>query len=191
MIKNLNNLVLKQVFNLSLIILLASCSCNKNKPNPENITINEITYPVDEILDEQEIDEQVIDEQELSDDDFTTESINYGSGLKCEVLRSGPHDTKLPAQGQTLTVHYSCWYNQAGEPGETISSSYDQGTPVEFKVGVGDVIRAWDEALMDMHVGDKWRLYVPSELAFGTAGADQLIPGDSDLIYDIELIDIK
>ena len=184
-----DNLLLRRAFNLSLVILLSSCSCNKKSHDLESLKKSEsidITYHIDDLLDEQN-DDQNFDDENDSDLEF----INYDSGLKCEILRQGPNDTKLPAQGQTLTVHYSCWYNDKNQPGKIISSSYDDGVPVELRVSFGNVIRAWDEALMDMRVGDKWRLYVPAELAFGSAGSDQLIPGDTDLIYDLELLEIK
>ena len=179
----LNSFILRQIINLSLITLLASCSCNKKIQN-------ESSYLIDNVLDDQELDEQELDDSS-KDDQTEDDLINYESGLKCEILHSGPTSSKLPTQGQTITAHYSCWHNEANYPGQIVSSSHDHGTPVQFKIGLGEVIRAWDEALMDMRVGDKWRLYVPSELAFGTAGADQLIPGDIDLIYDIEIIEIS
>ncbi len=115
----------------------------------------------------------------------------YDSGLKYEILRNGPASGQLPKKGQTITTHYVLWQDEHGEPGEQIDSTYDRGLPFEFKIGLGQVIRAWDEGIMDMRVGDKRRFYVPHELAWGQAGAAKFIPGSTDLIYEIEVLNIK
>lgn len=119
------------------------------------------------------------------------ELINYESGLKCQILRNGPSSGKLPKKGQTVRTHYIGWLSDNGEPGEQIDSTYERNLPFEFKVGEQKVIKAWDEAVMDMRVGDQRRLFIPSELAWGQAGAKKLVPGNSDLIYEIEILEIK
>jgi len=125
-----------------------------------------------------------IDHQDL-------ELISYESGLKYQILRHGPSNSPLPTKGQTACAHYIGWHNDNGEPGELIDSTYERNLPFEFKVGEKKVIPAWDQAVMDMRVGDKWRLFIPSELAWGQAGATILIPSNTDLIYEIEIISIK
>ncbi len=119
------------------------------------------------------------------------ELINYDSGLKCQILRNGPSNSPLPKKGQTVCTHYIGWHNDHGAPGELIDSTYERSLPFSFKIGENKVIKAWDEAVMDMRVGDKRRLFIPSELAWGKAGATKLIPSNTDLIYEIEVISIK
>lgn len=121
----------------------------------------------------------------------STELNKYDSGLKYEILRNGPTSGQLPKKGQTISTHYTLWQDEQGELGEQIDSTYDRGLPFEFKIGLGQVIHAWDEGVMDMRVGDKRRFYVPHELAWGQAGAARFIPGSTDLIYEIEVLNIK
>lgn len=130
---------------------------------------------------------QTYDKNSYTDLEF----VNYDSGLKYQILREGPADTDTPKRGQTIVTHYVCWHNNHGKPGKLVDSSYERSDPFEFKIGYGNVIRGWDEALMDMRVGDKRRLYIPSEMAFGQAGATELVPGDTDLIYEVEIVEIK
>ncbi len=125
---------------------------------------------------------------------FTTQEldlIRYDSGLKCQILRNGPTNSPLPKKGQIVCTHYIGWHDDHGQPGELIDSTYERNLPFSFKIGENKVIKAWDEAVMDMRVGDKRRLFIPSELAWGKAGATKLIPGSTDLIYEIEIISIK
>ena len=130
-----------------------------------------------------------------SDDHDTSysdlEIFKYDSGLRYQILRNGPSDAALPTRGQTVTTHYICWQNRNGEPGKLVDNSYERATPFQFKIGQGNVIRGWDEGLMDMRVGDKRRFYIPAELAWGRAGATKLVPSDTNLIYEIEIIGIK
>ena len=130
---------------------------------------------------------ETYDESSYEDLDF----VNYDSGLKYQILREGPSDAEMPKRGQTVSTHYICWHDNNGKPGNLVDNSYERGEPFEFKIGYGYVIRGWDEGIMDMHIGDKRRIYVPSEMAFGQAGATELVPGDTDLIYEVELVDLK
>ena len=117
--------------------------------------------------------------------------ISYDSGLKYQILSSAPKDRPKPKKGQTVCTHYIGWQNDHGEPGELIDSTYERNLPFEFKIGENQVIRAWDEGLLDMRVGDKRRFFIPSELAWGKAGVTTLVPSNTDLIYEIEVLEIK
>ncbi len=119
------------------------------------------------------------------------EFFNYDSGLQYQILKEGPASNETPKRGQTVVTHYVAWHNQNGKPGQLVDSSYERNEPFEFKIGYSNVIRGWDEGLMDMRVGDKRRLYIPSEMAFGQAGATELVPGDTDWIYEVEIVEIK
>jgi len=111
------------------------------------------------------------------------------SGLEWEILQEGTGET--PDVGKTVVVHYTGWLDENGEPGKKFDSSIDRGQPFSFRIGVGMVIRGWDEGVMDMKVGEKRRLFIPADLGYGSHGAGNVIPPNAGLIFDVELIDIK
>ena len=113
------------------------------------------------------------------------------SGLSYEVTVAPSADAKQPTAGQTVQVHYTGWLDENGKPGSKFDSSVDRGTPFEFPVGMGYVIKGWDEALAAMKVGEKRRIYLPSELGYGARGAGGAIPPHANLIFDVELLAIK
>ena len=102
------------------------------------------------------------------------------SGLQYEVLESGKGDS--PKASDNVEVHYT------GKliDGTVFDSSVERGVPASF--GVTQVIPGWVEALQLMHEGDKWRLYIPSDLAFGPNGAGGVIGPNMTLIFDVELL---
>ena len=105
------------------------------------------------------------------------------SGLQYEVLEEGTG--KLPSAGDNVTVHYT------GKliDGTVFDSSVDRGAPATF--GVTQVIPGWVEALQMMKEGAKWRLFIPSNLAYGPNGAGNIIGPNSTLIFDGELIKVN
>ena len=107
------------------------------------------------------------------------------SGLKYSDLVVGTGAT--PQKGQTVTVHYTGTL----ENGKKFDSSLDRGKPADFRIGVGSVIKGWDEGLMTMKVGGKRRLVIPSKLGYGPQGRPPDIPGNSTLIFDVELLGVK
>jgi peptidylprolyl isomerase len=96
-----------------------------------------------------------------------------------------------PKVGSTCTMHYTGWLNDGGKPGKKFDSSVDRGQPFEFQVGVGQVIKGWDEGVISMKKGGKRTLYIPSALGYGSRGAGGVIPPNADLIFDVELIDFR
>ncbi|MFS0828821.1 FKBP-type peptidyl-prolyl cis-trans isomerase [Pseudomonas phoenicis] len=103
------------------------------------------------------------------------------SGLQYEVVNTG--DGAKPGREDTVRTHY----HGTLIDGSVFDSSYERGQPTEFPVG--GVIAGWTEALQLMNAGSKWRLYVPSELAYGAQGVGSIAP-HSVLIFDIELLDV-
>ena len=104
------------------------------------------------------------------------------SGLQYEVITEGNGDK--PAASDTVVVHYTGTLID----GTVFDSSVERGTPATF--GVTQVIPGWVEALQMMQVGAKWRLYIPSDLAYGPRGAGGAIGPNSTLIFDVELLQI-
>lgn len=88
-------------------------------------------------------------------------------------------------------MHYTGWLDENGTIGKKFDSSVDRGQEFTFVVGIGQVIKGWDEGVMMMKEGEKCRLIIPSELGYGARGAGGgLIPPHATLIFDIELIKI-
>jgi len=111
--------------------------------------------------------------------------ITLPSGLQYEVLMKGDANSKTPRVQDTVVVHYSGKLIDSKEP---FDNSYQRGEPLT--IGVGGVISGWTEILQLMHVGDKFKVYIPSELGYGERGAGAGIPGGSTLIFEMELVNI-
>lgn len=110
------------------------------------------------------------------------------SGLMYEVIQEGSGES--PQKGHHVTVHYTGWLDDNGKPGAKFDSSVDRGQEFTFIVGIGQVIKGWDEGVLSMKVGEKRRLIIPSQLAYGTQGAGGLIPPNATLIFDVELLKV-
>ena len=113
--------------------------------------------------------------------------IKTPSGLGYVVLKEGSGPT--PQKGQTVEVNYRGVTES--HPDKEFDSSYKYGKPAEFQVGVGRLIKAWDEALLTMKTGEKRKLIVPPELGYGKTGNGPDIPPNSTLIFEVELVGIK
>jgi FKBP-type peptidyl-prolyl cis-trans isomerase FkpA len=107
------------------------------------------------------------------------------SGLYYVQTQKGNGES--PKTGQTVQVHYTGKLLN----GNIFDSSVQRGTPFEFTLGMGQVIKGWDEGIAMMKVGEKGSLLIPSSLAYGPSGAGGSIPPNSVLIFDVELLGIK
>jgi peptidylprolyl isomerase len=96
-----------------------------------------------------------------------------------------------PKAGETCVMHYTGWLYENGQKGKKFDSSVDRGQPFEFPIGVGRVIKGWDEGVSTMKVGGKRTLIIPAELGYGARGAGGVIPPNATLIFDVELLSIK
>ena len=107
------------------------------------------------------------------------------SGLRYQIIQSG--DGKKAQTNTTVSVHYK---GQLSD-GTVFDSSYKRNQPIDFTLGVGQVIPGWDEGIALLKVGDKARFVIPSHLAYGSRGAGGVIPPNANLIFDVELVGVE
>ena len=107
------------------------------------------------------------------------------SGLKYVDLVKGTGAS--PQTGQTVVVHYTGTL----EDGTKFDSSRDRNQPFQFKIGVGQVIKGWDEGVGSMKVGGRRQLIIPSALGYGARGAGGVIPPNATLLFDVELLKLS
>ena len=111
------------------------------------------------------------------------QSTHSGLGYIDETVGTGVQ----PQSGNKVTVHYTGYLRN----GTKFDSSVDRGLPFSFILGQGKVIKGWDEGVATMKVGGKRKLIVPSNLAYGMNGVAGIIPPNAELIFDVELLDVK
>lgn len=111
--------------------------------------------------------------------------ITTSSGLQYIDQVAGTGDTAKA--GQTVSVHYTGWLTN----GKKFDSSVDRGQPFSFRLGVGQVIKGWDEGVQGMKIGGKRKLTIPSNLGYGARGAGGLIPPHATLVFDVELLGVQ
>ncbi|MFS4482607.1 peptidylprolyl isomerase [Hyunsoonleella sp. 2307UL5-6] len=123
--------------------------------------------------------------QEAALDEVATGFEKTDSGLRYQIIQKG--DGVKAEKGKTVSVHYK------GQliDGTVFDSSYKRNEPIDFPLGVGQVIPGWDEGISLLNVGDKARLVIPSHLGYGSRGAGGVIPPDANLIFDVELVGVK
>ena len=108
------------------------------------------------------------------------------SGLEYEDIKEG--DGAIPTVGQKVSVHYTGTLTN----GTKFDSSRDRNAPFEFVIGVGKVIKGWDEGVLTMKVGGQRKLTIPASLGYGSRGAGGgLIPPNATLLFDLEVVSVK
>ena len=111
--------------------------------------------------------------------------VTTASGLQYEDIVVGTGTSPQP--GHTVSVHYTGTLTN----GAKFDSSRDRGQPFQFVIGVGKVIKGWDEGVMSMKVGGRRKLTIPPSLGYGARGAGNVIPPNATLVFDVELLDVK
>jgi len=111
--------------------------------------------------------------------------------LLIEDLEEGTGDAVK--EGDTVIMHYTGWLldPETNKPGKKFDSSHDRNAPFETPIGVGYVIKGWDQGVPGMKVGGKRRLTIPHHLGYGKYGVEPDIPGFATLIFEVELVKIK
>ncbi|MFA6583685.1 MAG: FKBP-type peptidyl-prolyl cis-trans isomerase [Elusimicrobiaceae bacterium] len=107
------------------------------------------------------------------------------TGLKFIDVTTG--SGAMPEKGKTVTVHYTGYF----EDGRVFDSSVKRNEPFSFQIGMGQVIKGWDEGVMTMRVGGKRKLVIPSKLGYGSRGAGNVIPPNATLYFDVELLNVN
>ena len=110
------------------------------------------------------------------------------SGLSYDDTVVGTGES--PAKGQKCVMHYTGWLWENGAKGAKFDSSHDRGRPFDFPLGMGRVIKGWDEGVASMKVGGKRTLRIPPELGYGERGAGGVIPPGATLLFEVELLRI-
>jgi FKBP-type peptidyl-prolyl cis-trans isomerase len=119
----------------------------------------------------------------------TGQMIRLPDGLKYHDDKVG--SGAVAAFGDKVTVHYTGWLDDNGAKGRKFDSSRDRGQPFTFTLGAQQVIPGWDEGVKGMKVGGERTLVIPPGLAYGSSGADDVIPPNATLIFDVELLQVQ
>ena len=107
--------------------------------------------------------------------ELVVEDLTVGDGAEATV-------------GSTVSAHY---VGVAHSTGEEVDASWNRGAPLDFRLGVGQVIRGWDEGIVGMKEGGRRRLHIPSDLAYGERGAGAVIKPGESLIFVVDLVSVR
>ncbi|EEC43997.1 predicted protein [Phaeodactylum tricornutum CCAP 1055/1] len=108
-------------------------------------------------------------------------------GITKDVISAGD-GTNFPKAGDKLTMHY---HGTLASNGQKFDASRDRGRPFQFTIGIGQVIRGWDEGVMQMSLGETAMLHISSDYGYGRQGAGGVIPPNADLDFKVELLAIN
>ncbi len=173
-------LLLQSLFFISLIISCKQASSNANSTAETSST--DVVVEAKEFSEQMLADIAIIEEYLIANN---LEAQKTASGLHYIIVEEGKGEKAV--NGKTVAVHYRGTLLD----GKQFDSSYDRNAPIDFKLGVGMVIKGWDEGISLLNVGSKAKLLIPSELAYGSTEIKNLIPANSVLIFDVELVSMR
>ena len=164
---------------ISLSCMLTACDANDKKQEPKAETTKAVnaTKPV----------------ETTKAPSMESKERTFASGLKVTRMPNSKQVTESdqnPSRGQRVTVHYTGWLSDGGKRGMKFDSSVDRGQEFTFTIGVGQVIKGWDEGVMTMKVGETCEIFIPSAMGYGSRGAGAKIPPNADLIFEVQLIKV-
>ncbi|MFH1831000.1 MAG: FKBP-type peptidyl-prolyl cis-trans isomerase [Pseudomonadota bacterium] len=111
------------------------------------------------------------------------------SGLAYQDVKVGTG--AMAVAGKKVSVDYTGWLDEGDRKGKKFDSSHDRAQAFVFTLGAGQVIKGWDEGVAGMKVGGKRILMIPPHLGYGARGAGSAIPPNADLIFEVELLEVK
>ncbi|MGB3201761.1 MAG: FKBP-type peptidyl-prolyl cis-trans isomerase [Nodosilinea sp.] len=159
-----------------------AANLNRAEVTEAAITLTEPVAQVAQAAADLDLDSDVTPEADTAMPDDTM--VTTDSGLQYVDVVEGTG--AMPQPGQRVTVHYTGTL----EDGTKFDSSRDRGRPFTFQIGVGQVIKGWDEGVGTMRVGSQRKLVIPPELGYGSRGAGGVIPPNATLLFDVELLRI-
>jgi peptidylprolyl isomerase len=173
--------------NLLIIFLIAALlsACGGAASSPEAAPAAEGEQAVEEAAPQEATTEAAAPVQEAAPEQATAsdeEMQTTSSGLEYVILEEGTG--KMAETGDLVSVHYTGTL----EDGTKFDSSYDRGEPIQFVLGRGQVIKGWDEGIALLKEGSKAKLVIPPELGYGEGGAGNVIPPNSTLVFEVELV---
>jgi FKBP-type peptidyl-prolyl cis-trans isomerase len=115
--------------------------------------------------------------------------ITMDNGLRYMDVETG--SGAIAETGMIVVVHLIGWLDNNGAKGSKFISTYNRGKPVSFKLGTDKVMKAWSEGVRGMKTGGRRRLIVPSKLGYGERGVGGIVPPNADLIFDLELLELR
>ena len=157
-----------------------------NATNQESQTVLTQSNPTDNPTSAQEAPSVVAEDSNPQAESTMAEEniVTTDSGLQYVEITEGTG--AMPKPGQKVEVHYTGTF----EDGRKFDSSRDRNSPFTFKIGVGQVIKGWDEGVATMRVGGRRKLIVPPDLGYGARGAGGVIPPNATLLFDVELLSL-
>ena len=160
-------------------------AANLTAPDATVTAETQIAQAAEDLTAEEETMSEEMSEEKTGEEASTEATLTTTeSGLQYEDIVEGTG--AMPQSGQRVTVHYTGTL----EDGTKFDSSRDRNRPFSFTIGVGQVIKGWDEGVASMRVGGQRNLIIPPELGYGSRGAGGVIPPDATLLFDVELLRI-
>ncbi|MGD1860331.1 MAG: FKBP-type peptidyl-prolyl cis-trans isomerase [Leptolyngbyaceae cyanobacterium] len=169
-----------------VVLLVAQFTGGKGEAIAANLSETEAAVATETQIAQatDDVEEEPAVETETMTADPSENMVTTDSGLQYEEVVEGTG--AMPQKGQRVTVHYTGTL----ENGLKFDSSRDRNRPFSFTIGVGQVIKGWDEGVATMRVGGQRKLVIPPELGYGARGAGGVIPPNATLLFDVELLRI-